>query len=199
MVQWPHGMGSYSCHTSSLESVSVELQRNIFSCERCRATFPRRVNNGRKPLYCTTTCRQRAYEARRRGALQIGLPGPPPRWPSSSLPAGYQGGFGPRRKIHHALRPTGVPNGRRLATLCGTWAFDSGYRFGLATPISQTCRTCSQVARHSPIPRWIHSHLELPAVSALAARLIAPLKANDDHALRAAAIDLTSVLLQPAA
>lgn len=177
----------------------MELQRNVFSCERCRSAFPRRCRSGRKPLYCSVSCRQRAYEARRRGALQIGLPAPPPRWPKSPKSPGYVGGHGPRRKIHHALRPSGVPNGRRLATLCGTWAFDSGYRFGLPQRRAKTCQTCSRIAQLGPVPRWIDSHLELPAVSALAARLIAPLTAKDDLALRTAAADLTAVLVQPAA
>ena len=177
----------------------MEISHNVFSCERCRSTFPRRSRTGRKPLYCGQVCRQRSYEARRRGALEIGFPAPPARWPKSPWPDGYWGGYGPRRKVHHALRLDAVPNGRRLATLCGTWGFDSGRPFGFPLKTAKTCRTCTYVASLKPTPPWRDAHLELPAMNAMAARLIAPLHAKDDLALRQVAADLAAVLLRPAA
>jgi hypothetical protein len=43
-------------------------------CEWCGIDFIRPHLRGRRPLFCKRTCRQRAYEERRRGALALGLP-----------------------------------------------------------------------------------------------------------------------------
>src|SRR5262245_35483304 len=54
----------------------MQITHTRFACEWCGIEFGRRSLFGRRPLYCTQTCRQRAYEERRRGASYGGLPKP---------------------------------------------------------------------------------------------------------------------------
>jgi hypothetical protein len=46
----------------------MENTDGTFTCHWCANPFVRRYLTGRKPHYRTATCRQRAYEHRRRGA-----------------------------------------------------------------------------------------------------------------------------------
>jgi hypothetical protein len=45
------------------------FHEDLIQCGRCAIVFPRRHRNGRRPIYCSHTCRQRAFEARRRAVL----------------------------------------------------------------------------------------------------------------------------------
>lgn len=136
----------------------METKRGTFACERCAKSFTP-LARGRKPLYCSHTCRQRAYEARRRGALQHHLPasaelafiaprsmparlGPDPRYES-----------GRHRQVVHALRPDGPADAdHRRPTLCGALTRpDLAHRyFGDPRHGRPACRTCRVVAERFP-------------------------------------------------
>jgi hypothetical protein len=122
-------------------------------CARCGIVFPRRHLSGRRPIYCGRTCRQRAYEARRRAAyhLHLLLPLEPPRRtdPRTLL---YEAGR--RNGVRHALRPDQPPTSdHRRQTLCGThlWSM-STRRFGSPLPgLGRDCKTCAAVATAHPL------------------------------------------------
>ncbi|MEZ5261408.1 MAG: hypothetical protein R2755_06435 [Acidimicrobiales bacterium] len=138
----------------------MHLSGSMFACERCGEAFPRRHHVGRRPLYCSRTCRQRAYEARRRGAEHHRLPTAELAF---MLPAAgrrdqhpgphcYEPGRGAKRI--HALRPDGPPDRNdRRPTLCGTTALALRRRqpFGRGTAEGRTCRTCSALSRRCPL------------------------------------------------
>lgn len=135
--------------------LAMRLANDVFGCEHCGREFERRFRRGRHPHYCSRTCRQRAYEARRRGAYVLGLPQAPLPRPSVSRtyrPA-YETGL--RYPLRHALRPDGAPDARNLRpTLCGTRAATSPAPFepwfGRAH-IGRPCRICVRLARRFPV------------------------------------------------
>ncbi|MEZ5234042.1 MAG: hypothetical protein R2749_15235 [Acidimicrobiales bacterium] len=153
----------------------MELAPNHYACERCGITFPRRYRTGRRPHYCTRTCRQRAYEARRRGAEHHRLPTPELAFPPaadrpdhSPGPHCYEPGRG-RRRIH-ALQPDGPPDRRnRRPTLCGTTARDLKQQrsFNRGPYSVPTCRTCSDIATRYPLAKPVQPPTELARIKHL--------------------------------
>ena len=136
----------------------MELSHANFRCDWCAIVFPRRHLIGRKPLYCRSTCRQRAYEARRRAALQHSFPALPPKPIASKLPKPV-----PRHDIGlsattiHSLRGAGSPDadGRR-PTRCGTYARPQVGHFGeYSNPFKRKlCKACvSLETRYPPVAR----------------------------------------------
>ena len=120
------------CHTGGVPSALMETQPDRYVCSWCACAFRRRFLAGRKPVYCRRTCRQRAYEARRRGALVPQHPRPTPLPPRRDPPA-YEAGR--RGLLTHALRPDGYP-GRYNArqTLCGACGPSSSVRRSATGP-----------------------------------------------------------------
>ena len=132
----------------------MRLDHDLFGCEYCGCEFERRHRRGRHPHYCSRTCRQRAYESRRRGAYVLGLPKAPIPRPKASRtyrPAYETGVSYPMR---HALRPDGAPDRfNNRPTLCGTRANTSPMRFEpwlREVPGQRTCRTCWAIAERYP-------------------------------------------------
>jgi hypothetical protein len=124
------------------------------SCARCGIVFPRPHLRGRRPIYCNRTCRQRAYEARRRAAYRHHL-----RVPAVPRPANRMASFheaGRIRGVRHALRPDQPVNqDRRRQTLCGThvWSM-SRHRFGLPDPpMGRDCEVCTRIVKAYPLSR----------------------------------------------
>jgi hypothetical protein len=123
-------------------------------CARCGNVFPRPHDRGRRPIYCTRTCRQRAYEARRRAAYRhhLRLPALPRRARGDAWfhEAGRRGG------IRHALRPDQPRrHDRARQTVCGThvWAM-SRHRFGMPDPkIGRDCKVCTRIVQAYPLCR----------------------------------------------
>ncbi|MPY96328.1 MAG: hypothetical protein GEV08_25670 [Acidimicrobiia bacterium] len=156
----------------------METQNGRFMCVHCGIGFPRPNRTGRKPQYCGASCRQRAFEARRRAALHAGFPvaGPPPTR-RERRPDRYESGLTARRR--HALRDEGFPDpwGRRQ-TLCGSWARPTATLFGEHRESDRpTCLTCQEIVVLHP-PRGRPDPLrELPAMRALLRRARADLLA----------------------
>ena len=125
----------------------MQLNDYEFVCEWCGYGFPRRHNHGRRPLYCNRTCRQRAYENRRRGACMVGLPKATVAGRTRPYPNRYQAGVGGEYlNVAHALRPDGAADyiGFR-PTMCGTHAKPSISPFFENDP--RNCETCTNVVR----------------------------------------------------
>jgi hypothetical protein len=147
---------------------------SMFDCHWCGVEFPRRCPTGRRPLYCRQTCRQRAFEHRRRGAFVAGLPAVPASLPVRREPPAYEMGKG--WAARHALRPDGVPDrtGAR-PTLCGARArrvpqnFQPRWRG--AHDGMPLCRTCQAIDRRHPAGRVIDPANDLPVMTALVGRL----------------------------
>jgi hypothetical protein len=124
-------------------------------CARCGIVFPRRRLLGRRPIYCGRTCRQRAYEARRRAAYHhhLHLPQLPPARATGHTTL-YESGL--RNGVRHALRPDQPVNAdHRRQTVCGThvWSLSrlrfGGPKVGLGRP----CATCTRIAAAYPLTR----------------------------------------------
>jgi hypothetical protein len=143
----------------------MELPSGQYACQWCARHFDRPCPNGRKPVYCARTCRQRAYEARRRCALVANYPRPTLH--TSNAPARYEAGK--NRKLLHALRPAGyaAPNGFRPA-LCGAWAHPIRPDYTRASRTDTTCRTCDGIAARHPPARVIDPPTDLAIITALA-------------------------------
>ena len=158
-----------NCHTPFRMVGVMEIEyRTRFSCLWCGETFARRSHTGRKPSYCSSSHRQRSYEARRRDLHRSHHPAPPPRrpaprpaWPPSTLPTlDYPAGkhFDGRIKtVIQALRNDGPPDpAGRYLTLCGTWARHENrpYRQAVRSGMEHhdRCATCLQLADQFPSP-----------------------------------------------
>lgn len=153
----------------------MEIAYRRFACERCGHEFQPKAL-GRRPLYCGRTCRQRAYEARRRAAVHHRILTPSltpiltlirptaisPRRPPLSPPPRYEGGR--RRQLLHALRPDGPANvsGER-PTLCGTYSLPHPGRRYFGDPQShiKACQTCTDVAQRFPLTQAIDPPADL--------------------------------------
>ncbi len=156
----------------------MEIDRNVFTCNWCGTTFPRRHWTGRKPHYCSVTCRQRAYEERRRGAYRENLPA---RWVAPdhrSSPRRYEVGY--TRHRAHALRPFGpIDDLGRRTTLCGASARTNRLRFASSPPPRPlTCKTCSAIEQRFPPDR----HVDPPIDIAVAGGLVQSLRWAHRHA-----------------
>ena len=151
----------------------MENADGSFTCQWCAARFVRRHFTGRKPLYGTATHRQRAYEARRRGARYPNHPYPATIPTPREPPLRYE--VGRHHWLRHALRPAGLPDryGRRPA-LCGAWAvtIPTRFRFGdrLQHP-EHYCRTCQSITQTHPAPRTIDPPTDLAVLTHLVSRL----------------------------
>ena len=143
------------------------------ACLWCREVFPVPRRPGRQRIYCSQSCRQRAYE-RRRG---LGVFPPPerlitqPGGPLGHLPNRFRtyeaGGmsFATGLKVH-ALRPAGYAEpGEKRATLCGLKRRPSGRPF-VAGPPSRTCQTCVKIATMRPPARRTFPSSDLAAYRA---------------------------------
>jgi hypothetical protein len=172
----------------------MELDDNQYVCEWCARGFVRRYERGRRPLYCGRTCRQRAYEDRRRGAWMVGLPKPTVVRRLRPLPKHYQSGVGGySTRVVHAMRPDGAADyiGFR-PTLCGTRVKPSPFPFYEQANRAEHCETCTRVARHFPPERNIDPVGDVGTatslISALRATRFAPepvLRAQVDQLLGA--------------
>lgn len=156
----------------------LDERSQTYACEWCAAHFRRRFGWGRRPLYCTRTCRQRAYEERRRGAFKLGLPAPT-FVPSGKLRPTYERGAAlyPNR-ASHALRPDGPADaaGRRAA-LCGAMVRATPFAFHLTDPAN--CSTCFAVAKRFPPSRHIDSRNDLGTLTAMIGALRGAHRASD--------------------
>jgi hypothetical protein len=170
----------------------METTRDHFTCLWCGTAFLRRHPCGRKPCYCTHTCRQRAYEARRRGLHDPGRPAAAPPSRSSTLPTRRSYEAGRRYHLRHALRPDGLPDpaGRRV-TLCGTYAAPIRPPFDLPDRSPHRhCHVCLGIAARHPPPRTIEPSRDLATLTNLASRLRADLVTGVD--LRPTAVALVT-------
>ena len=141
-------------------------------CRWCAEFFAVVIQPGRPKLYCTQSCRQRAYE-RRRG---LGVLPPMDRlfmvnggpFPNTvNARRGYECGIIGYGAVgrEHALRPAGVSqgNGRRI-TMCGLLAWSTPRPF--ASISARACRTCTKVENLRPSARAIRPSADLAAIRA---------------------------------
>jgi len=132
----------------------MRMAFNRYVCEWCESEFPRPHPRGRHPHYCSRTCRQRAYESRRRGAYVLGLPRSPlPRpQPTRAKRAAYE--TGRNGTVRHALRPDGAADRYGMRpTLCGAraWVTRMAFEPWLHVPAAQrACETCRAIAQRFP-------------------------------------------------
>lgn len=142
-------------------------------CGWCTNHFPIIRRPGRPQIYCTHSCRQRAYE-RRRG-LGV-LPPPPDRivmQPGGPLAhlrhrrsAYEQGHIGFARGKDHALRPFGIVDGsERRLTLCGLLARAVPREF--SGWLEDSCKTCDLVSDVRPPGRQVRLSADLAALRSL--------------------------------
>lgn len=147
----------------------MEFEPDRYACSWCARPFARRHLAGRKPVYCARSCRQRAYEARRRGALVPHHPRPTPI-PARRAPPAYEAGR--RKDLLHALRTDGFPNRLNARpTLCGAWAQPIRPPFGHPPGYGRTCRTCQTVAHLHPPAHAVQPSRDLAIVTTLVGRL----------------------------
>ena len=149
----------------------MQLTEFKFQCEWCGSLFPRRHMRGRRPLYCNRSCRQRAYEERRRGAFAVGLPKAVVLDHLNPDPKLYQAGKGGAyQHIAHALRPDGCADriGFRPA-LCGARVSPCNRPFYPRAPLgaNKNCATCVRVAEQFPLQRRIDPLSDIGTATAM--------------------------------
>ncbi|MCU1391840.1 MAG: hypothetical protein JWM34_268 [Ilumatobacteraceae bacterium] len=172
----PSSPGSTAAATAKSASRADGLRPDQIMGERqcgwCCNHFAVVRRPGRPLIYCSHSCRQRAYE-RRRG---LGVLPPPDRiimQPGGPLAhlrprsGAYENGrisFGVGKS--HAMRPAGIvgADGRRL-TLCGLLMRSALRDFPVGQPGS--CRTCERVSDVRPPARPRRPCDDLAAVRAL--------------------------------
>lgn len=194
------GCGASASLSHPLATIAVMKSDHPFHCYWCGSMFHRRHRIGRRPLYCGRSCRQRAYEHRRRGALAERLPAVPAV--VRTLPGAPAYEMGRNGEVRHGLRPDGVPDttGAR-PTLCGARAnkvrpdFRPG-AFGRDWPQARTCRTCASIARRFPPQRTLDHANDLAVMTALVGRVRAAFVRQDD--LRPPVTELLSLVGLPA-
>ncbi|CAB4364661.1 MAG: hypothetical protein F2681_12315 [Actinobacteria bacterium] len=143
------------------------------SCLWCQKVFALRIGPGRKRIYCSDSCRQRAYE-RRRG---LGVFPPPerlitqPGGPLAHLPNRFRryeagGMFINASAKVHALRPAGYAEpGEKRATLCGLKRRPIARPFADGDP-AHYCQTCVKIAWLRPPARRTMPSSDLAAYRA---------------------------------
>jgi hypothetical protein len=171
---------------------------NHFVCEWCEREFPRAHLRGRFPHYCGRTCRQRAYESRRRGAFVLGLPRAPLPRPELNRARRVSYETGKRGATRHALRPEGAPDEYGLRpTLCGTraWVARIGFEPWLSVPAGQrACLTCWGIAERYPAAAPLDVSNDLARARNVLRRLRACVATDPaPHTLRAAVADALAV------
>ena len=179
----------------------MQLTEFKFRCEWCGIDFSRRHAHGRRPLYCKRTCRQRAYEERRRGAFALGLPKATMFELLHPDPKLYQAGMGGEyQHVTHALRPDGYADtiGFR-PTLCGTRVKPSNRPFYPVISLSCTrnCVTCTRVANQFPLERRIDPLSDIGTATAMIGMLRAA-RGSPETVLREQVDQLLSVFGAPA-
>lgn len=179
----------------------MQLSEFNFRCEWCGVDFIRAHERGRRPLFCRRTCRQRAYEERRRGALALGLPRATMFELVHPDPKHYQAGVGGEyQHVVHALRPDGCADniGFRPA-LCGSRVKPCNRPFYIGFPLSCriNCITCSKVADQFPLERRIEPLSDIGTATALIGMLRAARWAPEP-VLRAQVDQMLSVFGAPA-
>ena len=169
-----------------------------FVCEWCDREFPRAHRRGRFPHYCGRTCRQRAYESRRRGAYVLGLPRAPlPRPPlTRARRVSYE--TGKNGMTRHALRPDGAPDENGLRpTLCGTrgWVTTVGFEPWLGVPGGhRACLTCWAITERYPAAAPLDVSNDLARARHVLRRLRACVTTNPEPgAMRAAVADALAI------
>ena len=178
----------------------MQLSDVKFACEWCGKHFVRRHQRGRCPLYCNHTCRQRAYEARRRGACTLGLPKPTVVERLREHPKCYQAGVGGMYlHLSHALRPDGAAD--RIGfrpTLCGARVKPTLRPFYVNAPPSfHNCATCDWIAARFPPVRNIDPAADIGTATSLIGSLWAARHA-DEPELRSQVDQLLALLGAPA-
>jgi hypothetical protein len=179
----------------------MQLTEFNFRCEWCGTDFSRPHPRGRRPLYCKRTCRQRAYEERRRGAFALGLPKATMFERLHPDPKLYQAGTGGEyQHVAHALRPDGYADhiGFR-PSLCGTRVNPSNRPFYPDTSLScrRNCVTCTRVAKRFPLERRIDPLSDIGTATAMIGMLRAT-RGAPEPVLREQVDQLLSALGAPA-
>jgi hypothetical protein len=179
----------------------MQLSEFKFRCEWCGVDFSRRHPRGRRPLYCKRTCRQRAYEERRRGAFALGLPKATMFERLHPDPKLYQAGMGGEyQHIAHALRPDGYADtiGFR-PSLCGARVNPSNRPFYPDASLSgrRNCVTCARVANRFPLERRIDPLSDIGTATAMIGMLRAT-RGSPEAVLREQVDQLLSVFGSPA-
>ncbi len=132
------------------------------SCPYCGKVFERRELPGRRALYCSRTCRQRAYETRR--ALgQHHLPLVPFRGVGQPdvfyKPPCYFGGTAEFNGIIHAILP-GVVTVDGFRSLCGL-VVDVDERKFEPKGSRRLCNTCKQLEKRYPPSTYLPSFRQI--------------------------------------
>ena len=178
---------------------SMQLSEHELVCEWCGEGFVRRHERGRRPIYCDHTCRQRAYENRRRGANVIGLPKATTVERLHPDPKHYQSGAGGEYlNVLHAIRPDGCADyiGFR-PTLCGTRVKPSPWPFYEQADAGGHCETCTRVARLFPPERNIDPVGDVGTATALI-RMLASARGASESVLRAQVDEMLAAFGAPA-
>ena len=148
-------------------------------------------------MYCNHTCRQRAYENRRRGASAVGLPKPTVAERSAPKFKRYQAGSGGEYlQTVHALRPDGAADhiGFR-PTMCGAYVkpsfrpFYEGY--------GRNCETCDMVVSRFPPERNIDPLADVGTATAFL-RMLAGVRCATEPVLRAHVDEMLALFGAPA-
>ena len=187
--------------TASPYDPDMQITEFGFRCEWCDSDFIRPHERGRRPLYCKRTCRQRAFEERRRGAFALGLPKAAVFERLHPDPKHYQAGTGGAYKeVVHALRPDGCADniGFRPA-LCWSRVKPSNRDFYIGFPLScrRNCATCTRVAGQFPHERRINPLSDIGTATALIGMLRAARRAPEP-VLREQVDQMLSVFGAPA-
>lgn len=142
---------------------------NIWRCPVCSVSVARPLRPGRRRVYCSNSCKQRAYRWRCEHRAELTTPRPPIRAQTYDKT--------------HAMRSDNdfvghrtEPSGRRV-TVCGTFAHSSADRRGKVrhtrfyavdeggVPSGSTCRRCVDLldVPLQPIEEVMAEIAELPA------------------------------------
>ena len=140
------------------------------ACAFCAKEFAVVCRPGRPRLYCSRSCRQRAYE-HRHGFVHERTVRPLPAqargetWSGTGYERSLTGSFDGSGRVH-AMRTSVRPEGRRRETLCGALAAPHpGHHFNTRQP--RACKTCTSVASSNPLRFGITASNELSRLRAM--------------------------------